>query len=60
MLVEYKNKIYRREEKLPLSFCENSCPLKEFEGCECYLDSMPYICIIIGNIRRTTSKIFKL
>ena len=59
MLVEYRNKIYRRKERLGLSFC-NKCPLKEFGADPCYIGNIPYVCSLTGYIAESTSEIFNL
>ena len=59
MLVEYRNKIYRRKERLGLSFCDK-CLLKEFGADPCYIGNIPYVCPVIGHITLSTSEIFKL
>ena len=59
MLVEYRNEIIRRRERLGLSFC-NKCPLKDFDSDPCYVENMPYTCPVTGYITASTSEIFKL
>lgn len=59
MLVKYRNEIYRRKERLGLSFCDN-CPLKEFGSDPCYIGNIPYVCPVTGYITLSTSEIFNL
>ena len=59
MLVEYRNEIYRRKERLGLSFCDK-CPLKEFGADPCYLGNIPYICPVNGHVTLSISEIFNL
>lgn len=59
MLIEYRNGIYRRKERLGLSFCDK-CPLKEFGTDPCYIGNIPYVCPVTGHITLSTSEIFNL
>ena len=59
MLVEYRNEIYRRKERLGLSFC-GKCPLKYFDQDPCYVGKIPYTCSVTGYITASTSEIFDL
>ena len=59
MLVEYRDEIYRRKERLGLSFC-NKCPLKDFDSDPCYVEKMPYTCPVTGEVTSSTSEIFEL
>ena len=59
MLVKYRNEIYRREERLGLSFC-NKCPLKDFDASPCYVGKIPYTCPVTGIVTLDTSEIFNL
>lgn len=59
MLVEYRNEIYRRKERLGLSFCDK-CPLRYFDTNPCYVGKIPYTCSVTGTITSDTSEIFNL
>ena len=59
MLVEYRNEIYRREERLGLSFC-GKCPLRYFDQNPCYFRKIPYTCPVTGTVTLDTSEIFDL
>ena len=59
MLVEYRNTIYRRKDRLGLSFCDK-CPLKYFDADPCYIGKIPYTCTLIGIVTLDTSEIFDL
>ena len=59
MLIEYRNEIIRRQERLGLSFC-NKCPLKDFDSVPCYVEKIPYTCPVTGYITASTSEIFNL
>ena len=59
MLVEYRNEIYRRKERLGLLFCDR-CPLKAYASDPCYLGNMPYTCPVTGHVTLSTSEIFNL
>jgi hypothetical protein len=59
MLVEYRNEIYRRKERLGLSFCDK-CPLKYFDQDPCYVGKIPYTCSVTGEVTLDTSEIFDL
>ena len=56
MLVEYRNEIYRRKERLGLSFC-NKCPLKEFVQIRVILENSIYLSCY-GHVTLSTSEIF--
>lgn len=60
MLVKYRNEIYRRKERLGLSFCENKCPLRYFDQDPCYVGKIPYTCSVTGEVTLSTSEIFDL
>lgn len=59
MLVEYRNEIYRRKERLGLSFCDK-CPLRYFDTNPCYVGKIPYTCSVTGEVTLGTSEIFNL
>lgn len=59
MLVEYRNEIYRRKERLGLSFCDK-CPLNNFDADSCYIGKIPHICPVTGYITLSASEIFDL
>lgn len=59
MLIEYQNKIIRREERLDLSFC-GICPLRYFDPNSCYFRKIPYTCPVTGTVTLDTSEIFNL